>query len=131
MASVTSSVEGMSRCSTPGSSISGESPMRNFGDSYFETVNTMTVEYLTKKKQSKSTATTPSVESPMRSFGDSYFENVNAMTVEYLTKKKQTKTTTSTSRPQLVKMNSYGSEWFDNQASQWEDYKRAKQARLA
>ena len=128
MASVSSSVESMSRCSTPGSSISGESPMRNFGASYFETVDTMTVEYLTKKKQSKSTATTPSVESPMRSFGDSYFENVNAMTVEYLTKKKQTK---STSRPQLVKMNSYGSEWFDNQASQYEAYKQAKQARMA
>ncbi|KAI1617710.1 hypothetical protein EDD37DRAFT_620750 [Exophiala viscosa] len=128
MASVSSSVESMSRCSTPGSSISGESPMRSFGDSYFESVNTMTVEYLTKKKQSKSTATTPSVESPMRSFGDSYFENVNAMTVEYLTKKKQTKTA---SRPQLVKMNSYGSSWFDNQASQFEEWQKAKQARLA
>lgn len=133
MASVTSSTssaESISRVTTPGSvySVAGSvgSPMRSFGDSYFESVNTMTVDYL-QKKQSKKTTTTSSTTqeaTALHGYGATWFEN-NTQQFEELQKKR------NNTRPKLAKMNSYGSQWFDNYESQWEDWQRSKQARLA
>ncbi|KIX02917.1 uncharacterized protein Z518_08860 [Rhinocladiella mackenziei CBS 650.93] len=105
------------------SDISLES-MHNYGDSWFENLNALSMEY-NRQKAAKSAAKTrsgPVTEAvpAMHGYGDSWFENLNAQREEYEHRKSEELERSA------HQMHNYGTDWFEQFEPMWEDWQHTK-----
>lgn len=91
--------------------------MHGYGDSWFENLNTLGMEY---HKQKEARLAQGEATSAMHGYGDSWFENLNGQRVEHERRKSD----------ELERgahgLHNYGTSWFEHYEPMWEDWRHVK-----
>merc|ERR1711939_762999 len=98
------------------SSVSTLESMHGYGESWFENLNKLAVEYI-QRSESKQNKAAPT----MHCYGDSWFENLNHQRGDF-----ERRMAPQHERQSQQEMHNYGSSWFDKFEPMWEDWQHVK-----
>lgn len=93
--------------------------MHGYGDSWFENLSVLGMEYHRQKadKKSKSNASPNGTTPAMHGYGDAWFENLNHQREDFEHRKSEEL------ERQSHQMHNYGSAWFEHYEGDWEEWK--------
>ncbi|KIW48132.1 uncharacterized protein PV06_00751 [Exophiala oligosperma] len=121
----------MASPTTKRTTVMSESTMHNHGDSWFENLNKLAVEYIERRESRVEKK--PVAQSIMHCYGDSWFENLNSQREEFESRKFHDSSSSPQTQPQQPEqrqsrpeMHNYGSSWFDKFEPMWEDWQHVR-----